>query len=239
MNEPLRRALADAGLSQEQAAKKLDVDPKTVYRWIAGRSPYPGNRARLAELLGRDEDELWPQPIPKTPTPPEVVTTYPHRWAVPREAWGGLFASARQHIGVLVYSGLFLAEDVGLLRTLANKARHGVMVRILLGDPGSPHVAQRGADEGLGDDLAARIRNTHVLYRDLCDEDGVEIRLHRTILYASIYRADDQLMVNPHIYGMPASHAPVLHLRKTSDGDMASTYLDSFETVWDGASPLV
>jgi hypothetical protein len=66
--------------------------------------------------------------------------------------------------------------------------------------------------------------------------DGVEIRLHDTVLYNSIYRADDYLLVNPHAYGIAASHTPVLHLRRAEDGDMASTYLDSFERVWSGAA---
>jgi hypothetical protein len=66
---------------------------------------------------------------------------------------------------------------------------------------------------------------------------GVEIRLHSTILYNSIYRADDQLLVNTHIYGTMANNAPVFHLRKIAGGDMASTYIESFERVWDGARP--
>ena len=40
-----------------------------------------------------------------------------------------------------------------------------------------------------------------------------------------------------HAYGIAASHAPVLHLRRAEDGDMASTYLESFEHVWSGAYP--
>jgi hypothetical protein len=58
------------------------------------------------------------------------------------------------------------------------------------------------------------------------------------VLYNSIYRADDQLMVNTHIYGFTAPHAPVLHLRKVAGGSMVSNYLDSFERVWDSANPL-
>ena len=66
----------------------------------------------------------------------------------------------------------------------------------------------------------------------------MEIRLHGTVLYNSIYRADDQLLVNTHIYGVMANNAPVFHLRKIPGGEMASTYLESFERVWDGATPV-
>jgi hypothetical protein len=66
----------------------------------------------------------------------------------------------------------------------------------------------------------------------------VEIRLHRDVLYNSIYRADDELLVGQHAYGIPAGRAPVLHLRRTEDGDMVAAYLESFEGVWRGGRPL-
>jgi hypothetical protein len=56
-------------------------------------------------------------------------------------------------------------------------------------------------------------------------------------LYNSIYRADEQLLVNTRIYGVMASNAPVFHLRKIPGGEMASTYIDSFEQVWESATP--
>ncbi|SDI27702.1 hypothetical protein SAMN05421505_1421, partial [Sinosporangium album] len=168
----------------------------------------------------------------------EVVTVYPHRWAVPQDAWGRLFASARREIGVLVYSGLFVAEDRNLVRLFADKADAGVRVRILLGDPDSAEVAQRGADEGVDEAMAARIRAALVLYRSLRARGTVEMRLHQTILYNSIYFADDELLVNTHVWGRHATDAPVMHLRKAPAGDMAALYLESFEKVWDRAVPL-
>ena len=66
----------------------------------------------------------------------------------------------------------------------------------------------------------------------------MEIRQHGTVLYNSIYRADGQLLVNSHIYGKPASNAPVMHLRQIAGGALVSTYLDSFERVWTESRPL-
>lgn len=111
-------------------------------------------------------------------------------------------------------------------------------MRILLGDPDSESVAQRGTDEGIDDTMAAKIRNAVVMYQPLRDVDGIEFRLHRTVLYNSIYRADDQLLVNTHIYGFPAAQAPVLHLRRVAGADMVTTYMESFDRVWDNATPL-
>jgi hypothetical protein len=77
-----------------------------------------------------------------------------------------------------------------------------------------------------------------VLYKPLRGLDGVEIRLHRTVLYNSIYRSDDQILVNTHIYGATAANSPVLHLHRVPGGDMVTTYLESFERVWDEATLL-
>jgi hypothetical protein len=35
-----------------------------------------------------------------------------------------------------------------------------------------------------------------------------------------------------------AALAPVWHLRRVAGGEIAGTYLDSFERVWDTAAPL-
>jgi hypothetical protein len=240
VNEPLRRALLRARLHEDDVAARLAVDPKTVRRWLNGRLPYPHNRAAIAELVGADEAELWPDAgglLAARRRPEELGTVYPHRWAIPREVWAELFGSAEREIAILAYSALFLAEDAGILRILADKGRAGVTVRIALGDPDGPHAAQCG-EEGIGAAIPAKIRNALTLYRPLRTVENIEIRLHQTVLYNSIYRVDDQLLVNQHTYGIPAAHAPVFCLRDTDGGEMAALYLDSFERVWaTAASP--
>jgi hypothetical protein len=57
-------------------------------------------------------------------------------------------------------------------------------------------------------------------------------------LYNSIYRSDDQILVNQHTYGIPAAYSPAFNLHKTDDGDMISGYLTSLERVWSGAIHL-
>jgi hypothetical protein len=241
VNEPLRQALLRARRREDDVAARLDVDPKTVRRWLNGRVPYPRNRAAIAELVGADESDLWPEAgglLAARARPEELGTVYPHRWAVPREAWVRLFGSAEHEIAILAYSALFLAEDAGILQILAEKGRAGVTVRIALGDPDGPNVAERGEEEGIGTAMATKIRNALMLFRPLCAVENIEIRLHRTLLYTSIYRADDQLMVNQHTYGIPAARAPVFHLSNKGSGEMVVLYLDSFERVWDGSAPL-
>ncbi len=242
-NERLRAALLERGVSVADLAAAIEVDPKTVERWITkNREPYRKHRYAVASHLGMDEAYLWPEALTReevvSASESEIITVYPHRWAVPRDAWGRLFAAAKQEIGILVYSGTFLADDTGIVRLLGEKAGEGVRVRILLGDPDCPEVAQRGADEGIDDGMAARIKNAIVTYRPISGLDTVEVRLHRTVLYNSIYRGDDHLLVNTHVYGTPAPQAPVLHLRRVAGGDMVTTYLASFERVWAEATPV-
>lgn len=241
-NDRLRTAMLERGVTPAELAVALDVDPKSVERWIGGRIPYRRHRYAVAAHLGVDEVYLWPDALTRdqvaNASESEIINVYPHRWAVPTDLWRNFFDNAEQEIGVLVYSGLFLAEDPGVLRILRNKADAGTRIRILLGDPDSEHVTQRGIDEGIDSLMAARIRNVILIFEPLRDVDGIEIRLHRTILYNSIYLADDHLLVNTHIYGFKAPQAPVFHLRRVAGGDMVNTYLQSFDRVWDHAAPL-
>ncbi|WP_305788366.1 helix-turn-helix domain-containing protein [Symbioplanes lichenis] len=241
-NERLRTAMLERGLTTAELAEAANVDPKSVERWISGRTPYRRHRYAVASRLGVDEVFLWPDALSPdqvaSASESEIITIYPHRWTVPSELWRNMFTRAEEEIGILVYSGLFLSEDAGIRKILSQKADAGVRVRILLGDPDSEVVAQRGADEGVDDVQAAKIRNALVMYRPLRDVEGIEFRLHRTVLYNSIYRADDQLLVNTHIYSFTAAQAPVLHLRRAAGGGMVTTYLESFEHVWDSATPL-
>lgn len=238
-NDRLRGVMLERGLTPAELAEALQVDPKSVERWVKGRTSYRRHRYAVAAHLGVDEAYLWPDALTSeqiaSAADSEIVNVYAHRWVMPMEVWREFFAKAEEGIGILVYSGMFLAEDAGVQRILRDKAEAGVGIRVLLGDPDSEQVAQRGADEGIDDSMAARIRNAMVLHQPLRSTGGIEFRLHRTVLYNSIYFSDEQVLVNTHIYGFPASHAPVLHLRRVAGGDMVSTYLDSFERVWDGA----
>ncbi len=241
-NDRLRTAMLERGVTPSGLAEALNVDPKSVERWISGRTPYRRHRYAVAAHLSVDEAYLWPDALSRdqvaNASESEIINIYPHRWTVPSDLWRNFFDNAEQEIGVLVYSGLFVSEDAGIHRIFREKADAGARVRILLGDPDSESVGQRDSDEGIDGSLTAKIKNALVMYRPLFGIDGIEFRLHQTVLYNSIYRADDQVLVNTHIYSFAASQAPVLHLRRVAGGGMVSTYLDSFDRVWDGATPL-
>jgi lambda repressor-like predicted transcriptional regulator len=241
-NERLRALLLERQVTPAKLSEAVQVDPKTIERWIvAGRVPYRRHRYAVAAFFGVDESYIWPDALDRdeviAASESEIIAVYPHRWSVPRDAWRHLFEQAEHEIGILVYAATFMAEDSELRRMLGDKAKSGVRIRILLGDPDSPVVVGRGNDEGIDDAIAGKVRNAIILFRSLAKLDNVEIRLHGTTLYNSIYRADEQLLVNTHIYGMMANNAPAFHLRRIPGGDMVSTYLESFERVWERATP--
>jgi transcriptional regulator with XRE-family HTH domain len=241
-NERLRAALLQRGFTPAKLAEAVGVDRKTIERWIGGREPYRRHRYLAASKLGVDEAYLWPDALATddvaSASESEILLVYPHRWAVPYDAWRQFFESANEEIGILVYSGMFLVDDPGIIAKIRARAEDGVKVRMLLGDPDSAAVAERGQHEGIDDSLAAKIRNAIAVHRDLRSLDTVEMRLHSTILYNSIYRADNDVLINSHIYGTAATESPVMHLRRVAGGTMVTSYLKSFERVWSEARPI-
>jgi hypothetical protein len=146
------------------------------------------------------------------------------------------FEAAESEIGILAYSALFLAEDARIVRLLTDKSDDGVRIKVALGAPDGRNVTHRGIEEEIGEAMGAKIRNSLTLLHPLLQRDTVELRLHRTVLYNSIYRADDHLLVNQHAYGIPAAQSPVYHYRHSDDSEMFHSYLTSFEAVWSRAN---
>jgi hypothetical protein len=157
---------------------------------------------------------------------------------VPRELWIRLMTEATERADVLVFSGTFYAQSQPrVARMLADAAGRGAEVRLCFGDPRSDAVATRDREEDLNGTLGAKIRASLTYCRPLTDTDGCEVRLHSTTLYASLFRYDDEIMVNPHTYGEPASANPTLHMRRLDGGQLADHYIASFERVWATAMP--
>ncbi|WP_086824571.1 DUF5919 domain-containing protein [Allokutzneria sp. NRRL B-24872] len=236
-NERLKEALQRNGFGLEHAAGATGVDRKTVERWITqGRVPYPRHRRTIATLVREAEDYLWPDSVSPELAESELVKLYPRRSDVPTDLWDRLLDTATERVEVLSLAALFLVERPDFARKLRAKAAEGTKVQLLFGDPAAREAAKRSEEEQLGrGTVAARIRNALAFVRPLADVEGIEIRLHKRTLYNSVFRFDDEMVVNTHVFGVPGGHAPAMHLRRLSSSHMFETYAASFASVWAGA----
>jgi transcriptional regulator with XRE-family HTH domain len=241
-NQRLRSALAAAGLTQPALAERIQVDPKSVERWITqDRLPHATTRARVAQVLGREETYFWPSLLStaqsRSATQSELVQFWPSRSAVPGDVWRSLFREAITQLDILVYAGNFLIEAYDLVETVRSKSAAGTNFRILLGDPRSEAVRVRGREEGLPS-IVDRCRSSLDYLRTTAALPGVQIRTHTTTLYVSHYRFDDTMLINNHTYGAYAAQSPVIHLQRVPGGQLFSYYDAAFERVWATGEPV-
>jgi Domain of unknown function (DUF5919) len=213
-----------------------------VQRWLAGRTPHARHRWAIAALVREDEAYLWPTAARNRrdveAARAELVALYPHRADVPAREWRLLLDTGEQEITILVYAAVFLPEQhLDLVDVLRAKAAAGCHIRIALGDPASPKLLERGAEEQFGLGIVSRAEIALKHYEPLRSTPSIEVRVHDTTLYNSIYRFDDVMLVNTHVWGLNAFAAPVLHLRRLIEGGLFDTYAQSFEAVWATARP--
>lgn len=242
-NQRLRNAMHKAQVTGGVIASETGVHEKTVDRWLNGRLPHPRHRYVIADLVGEPSYVLWPEadvPITGADTTDEIVCAWPHRADAPLDRWSTLLAKGARRIDLLGYAIQFLPEQHPRLRAiLEDKARQGCVVRIALADPASPLVEQRDHEEQLDQGgLAARIRTTLRHLRGLEDCPGVEIGFHCTPMYNSVFRFDDEMLVTPHLYGVPGYNAPLMHLRRLGTDGLFDGFAHHFETVWSITQPI-
>lgn len=169
----------------------------------------------------------------------EFVALYPNRGSVEIELWSSLLIGATEQIDLLAFAASFLHDGLpDFAEQIEAKARAGVRVRLIFGDPDSPAVQQRGEEEGIGDLLAARCRLTWAYWKPFLSTPGIEARMHSSTLYNSVFRFDDTAMLNPHSLGAAASHSPVMHIQKIAGGRLFAHYMHGVERTWDAARPL-
>jgi hypothetical protein len=213
-NEQLRTAMTRSGLSPEEFADTVQVDVKTVRRWLAGRTPYPRHRARVAEHA------LWPDAVaaparsgalePTTHEPNDVIAGYAYSSdpAAPNAA--KLLGAAVGRIEIIVPNLASQPEVAALLRA---RAADGCLICILIEDPNEQVEA-------------------------LLDIDAIEIRASPAGLDHILYRADDQILLALGHISFPEQSPPLIHLRQVNYGGLFDRLTHDFEDRWDKATPL-
>ena len=233
-NENLKNALLAAGMTPEEFADTVQVDPRTVERWVAGRTPRRRHRATISRALDIPIGQLWPDTI--TPThggvPPGAADASPSPEPEPEPApepaacevvatWGysnapgtpnaaRFLQSAGDRVDLLdAASGLL--DNPGMLDVLARCATTGAHVRVLANAP-TPGLAR----------LAAHPR--------------VEVRHRDATLAHAVLRADDAMLLGLKLGdgGMP----PLLQVTRHVDGGLFDRLCAHFDAGWDGAHPV-
>jgi hypothetical protein len=201
--------------------------------------PHRPTRHKITALPGVKESNVWPSltgDVRPAPDESELVHPDPSRSAITGAGWEALINGVQEAMDVLVFSGAFLVEQYNLVPLIRKKAGEGVRFRLLVGDETSPAVI-RALDEGTPGGLEGRIQLMRRYLTDVSGLDGVEVRTHGTVVYNSIYRFDDELLVNGHAPGALAGQSPVMHLKRLPNGQMWQHYMRSFERTWSEATP--
>jgi hypothetical protein len=243
-NERLRHSLRLAGATPAELSRLTGADIKTVYRWLSpGRAPLPRHRALIAGRLGRDEEYFWPEVVNPSAGnsmegAAEIVAAYPYRSDAPTSLWWSLIDQATGQVDMLGYTLYFLSlQHPELIPSLARKCSEGLKVRAAIGDPESGHIAYRDREEATPLSLVIRIQTTLATWASLIDLEGFDLRYQDIPLYNSIFRFDDEMLVTPHLFAIPGSQAPMLHLRRLGPNGLFSRFAQHFDSVWEGSRP--
>jgi transcriptional regulator with XRE-family HTH domain len=244
-NERLRHAITRAGLEPEHLADAIEVDEKTVQRWLAGRVPHPRLRRRVARQLERDEHELWPEVAAAPPEDEdaggEILGAWAHAADTGVPDWRELLDEAVEQVELLDYSLLDILSAGGTTDTLAAKAASGTKVRILIAATDSVWVAVRAAALGHTEDhigrsqLAVEIETARGYLEPLTVVDGIQLRQ----IYADpgyrILRFDGEMLISLNLHSTPATQAPLLHLRRGQADGVFDRFAAHLHTLSRGA----
>ena len=239
-NDLLTAAIRDAGLTRDQIAQEAQVDPKTVDRWIAGRTPHPRYRAALAQALGVSETDIWPEvarPRGRTGLD-EIAGAWARRDEKDIPDWRALLRSAEHHVDLIGYSLMTIIEKRGTLKTIVEKAGGGVPVRIAVADPDTDYVLTADLAGRQPGRLKSRIRTATDQLQKIAHQRGVEIRQHQVATSHTILRFDEHMLLTIHLHGTPGFQAPTLHLRRQRDYGIFDQLARHIEDIWATGKPL-
>lgn len=249
-NHRLRAQMDAKGMSMRKLATLTGIREVTIKRWLANMhiAVRRDNAMAAAEKLDCLPHDLWPDQFAPTQPPltgkdnipvPFTPTMYASRTQLPITLWQNHFAGAEEAIDILVFAATFLFDTLdGFTATLTDAAKRGAQVRFLVGDPDGDNMTLRGEEEGIGKSVRARSHNSVELLRPYTTTPGLDVRTHRTALYSSIFRVDDNMIINFHIYGSPGRDNPVMIFSRQQEPRLWATFERAFSQVWDNAQPL-
>jgi transcriptional regulator with XRE-family HTH domain len=248
-NERLRQAISQAGLEPEQLADQVEVDIKTLQRWLAGRTPHPRLRARLARALGRDEHELWPELAIEVPEDSKSGGEIRGAWAHADDEgvpdWQELLEEAVDQIELLGDSLIDVVSSDGVIDTLAEKGNSGARVRILISASDSIWVTATAQQLGQKEDYIGRsqlrleIETARAHLEPLAGHADIDLRQFYADPGHTILRFDDQMLVIPRLHGTSSADAPLLHLQRLGNGGLFDQFARHLHAIAERASETI
>jgi hypothetical protein len=217
-NAHLRAAITGAGLTLEEFADIVQVDVKTVQRWLGGRTPYPRLRARVVGALDTTEHALWPDAAPRPtaslergqpiPQATDVVAGYGHATDPGAPDPLDVLRSAAERIELSIPNVI-----PGIVDLLLAKAADGCQVRAIIEEP-----------DGQAEPLLGI--------------DGLEVHASPGGEEFGLYRADDQILFVLRGIGVLSEPPPVILLQRRTSAGLFDRLVDEFEARWDQTTPL-
>jgi transcriptional regulator with XRE-family HTH domain len=212
-NHHLKDALTTAGLTLEEFADTIGVDPKTVQRWVNGRTPYPRHRETIARALDLTEHQLWPN---ATPTPDQGDEDRP---------------------GIEELTGLWpYGTDDGAPEAVDLLDKPARQVDIL--DPVGEILSSAELRAALRHQAATGHATTRIITAHntadidaLAGQDHVEIITIRPRTQASIFiHVDDTILFN---YALDDPDTPpILRLQRHLQHGLVDRLIENFDDVW-------
>jgi hypothetical protein len=233
----------------DDLAGRVDVDIKTVGRWLSGRTPHPRHRAQVAQALASDEIELWPEAKP-TRADEDPFKELAGAWPNSEQSapdWLALLDSASEQIDLLDPTLHGIATEPGAVEQLAAKATRGARVRILIAAADSIYLILHDQELRLepnpedSDDRSPgqqeREQSIDAL-QPLIGHPRIEIRGFLAGRPNTILRFDEQMLITLHLYGLARPQAPTLHLRRRQDDGLFDQLAGHFARIWEHAEQL-
>lgn len=224
--QTLKQALRTAGLTAEEFAAIIEVDPKTVGRWLTGQStPYPRHRAKIARALNTQEHELWPEATPQPSNGgasgsrtsvglgPEAVDIWAYQDNETAPTLRDLIANTDGPIDLIENErGILLGRD--LINQLTGCADHGRQIRLLTTLP-----------------YPGRLKR-------LVEHAQIEVRvLDTTPDYGMVATVDTVLfMLN---LGLDGYDPPILLKARRDNRTVFGRFTANFQTLWDNTSETI
>jgi transcriptional regulator with XRE-family HTH domain len=221
-SQELKNALRDHGLTPEEFAEVIQVDPKSVQRWLTGAAtPYPRHRARIARALDCGEHDLWPE-----------QRTQDQADAESSDAAGPASRDVSEVVGTWAYSDqesapnliAFISSTAGQIDVLASP--DGIELNTETVD-----TLIQQAEAGRAVRVLAR-QPTRSL-RPLIEHQQMELRLTQGRISHALIRAGTTMLLTFSLAGERDQPPPLLTLEQHADDGLFARLTNNFQGLWD------